>query len=158
MIKKWLDIITDHSIGLRERMFRIVTGVCMIAITFTLPMGRSLWNILMLVTSLAAMAVIVKVSIRKKRVHTGATIIAVLLLTLFPVTFFSAGGFYSGVPEWFVLCFIYVCITLQGRRRVVFFGLCMAETMLCSVTRRKTLSGRLRISAWVRQQPPCIHW
>ena len=131
MIKKWLDIITDHSIGLRERMFRIVTGVCMIAITFTLPMGRSLWNILMLVTSLAAMAVIVKVSIRKKRVHTGATIIAVLLLTLFPVTFFSAGGFYSGVPEWFVLCFIYVCITLQGRRRAVFFGLCTVETMLC---------------------------
>ena len=131
MIKKWLDIITDHSIGLRERMFRIVTGVCMIAITFTLPMGRNLWNILMLVTSLAAMAVIVKVSIRKKRVHTGATIIAVLLLTLFPVTFFSAGGFYSGVPEWFVLCFIYVCITLQGRRRNVFFGLCMVETMLC---------------------------
>ena len=124
MIKKWLDIITDHSIGLRERMFRIVTGVCMIAITFTLPMGRNLWNILMLVTSLAAMAVIVKVSIRKKRVHTGATIIAVLLLTLFPVTFLSAGGFYSGVPEWFVLCFIYVCITLQGRRRAVFFGLC----------------------------------
>ncbi len=131
MIKKWLDIITDHSIGLRERMFRIVTGVCMIAITFTLPMGRNLWNILMLVTSLAAMAVIVKVSIRKKRVHTGATIIAVLLLTLFPVTFFSAGGFYSGVPEWFVLCFIYVCITLQGRRRAVFFGLCTVETMLC---------------------------
>jgi DegV family protein with EDD domain len=131
VIKKWLDIITDHSIGLRERMFRIVTGVCMIAITFTLPMGRNLWNILMLVTSLAAMAVIVKVSIRKKRVHTGATIIAVLLLTLFPVTFFSAGGFYSGVPEWFVLCFIYVCITLQGRRRAVFFGLCTVETMLC---------------------------
>ena len=131
MIKKWLDIITDHSIGLRERMFRIVTGVCMIAITFTLPMGRNLWNILMLVTSLAAMAGIVKGSIREKRVHTGATIIAVLLLTLFPVTFFSAGGFYSGVPEWFVLCFIYVCITLQGRRRAVFFGLCTVETMLC---------------------------
>lgn len=61
----------------------------------------------------------------------GATLIAMLLLTLFPITFFSAGGFYSGVPEWFVLCFIYVCITLQGRRKSYFFGLCMAETMLC---------------------------
>ena len=45
MIKKWFDIITDHSISLRERMFRIVTGICMIAIAFTLPMGRSIWNI-----------------------------------------------------------------------------------------------------------------
>ena len=134
MIKKWFEIITDHRISLRERMFRIVTGICMIAIAFTLPMGRSIWNILMLVVSLAAMAVIVKVSIQKKCVHAGATAIAVLLLALFPVTFFSAGGFYSGVPEWFVLCFIYVCITLQGKRRVVFFGLCTAETMLCYST------------------------
>ena len=112
-------------------MFRIVTGVCMIAITFTLPMGRSIWNILIMVASLVLMAVIVKASIRRKRVQTGATVIAVLLLSLFPITFFSAGGFYSGVPEWFVLCFIYVCITLQGRRRTVFFGLCTVETMLC---------------------------
>ena len=131
MIKKWFQIITDHRISLHERMFRIVTGICMIAIAFTLPMDRSVWNIIMMVVSLAAMALIVRISIRKKCVHAGATAIAVLLLTLFPVTFFSAGGFYSGVPEWFVLCFIYVCITLQGRRRVVFFGLCMAETMLC---------------------------
>ena len=131
MIKKWFQIISDHRISLHERMFRIVTGICMIAIAFTLPMGRSIWNIIMMVVSLAAMALIVRISIQKKCVHAGATAIAVLLLTLFPITFFSAGGFYSGVPEWFVLCFIYVCITLQGRRRTVFFGLCMAETLLC---------------------------
>ena len=131
MIKKWFEIVSDHRISLRERMFRIVTGVCMIAIAFTLPMGRSIWNILIMVASLVLMAVIVKASIRRKRVQTGATVIAVLLLSLFPITFFSAGGFYSGVPEWFVLCFIYVCITLQGRRRTVFFGLCTVETMLC---------------------------
>ena len=131
MIKKWFEIITDHRISLRERMFRIVTGICMIAVAFTLPMGRSIWNILVLAASLIAMASIVKVSIQKKRVQTGATAIAVLLLTLFPVTFFSAGGFYSGVPEWFVLCFIYVCITLQGKRMAVFFLLCTAETLLC---------------------------
>lgn len=122
MIKKWFEIITDHRIGLRERMFRIVSSICMLALIFTLPMGRSLFNIVLLVVSLAAMALIVRLSIRKKRVHAGATAIAVLLLTLFPITFFSAGGFYSGVPEWFVLCFIYVCITLLGKRRIIFSG------------------------------------
>ena len=122
MIKKWFAVISDHRISLRERMFRIVTAICMIAIVFTMPMGRSVWNILMLAVSLIAMAVITKISIRTKRIHTGATLVAVLLLILFPLTFFSAGGFYSGVPEWFVLCFIYVCITLQGRRRIAFFG------------------------------------
>ncbi len=99
MIKKWFEIITDHRISLRERMFRIVTGVCMIAIAFTLPMGRNIWNILVLLASLAAIAAITKVSIQKKRIHAGATAIAMLLLTLFPITFFSAGGFYSGVDR-----------------------------------------------------------
>ena len=131
MIKKWFEIITDHRISLRERMFRIVTGICMIALIFTLPMGRNILNIALLLASLTAMALIVKFSIRKKRIQLGASAITSLLLALFPITFFSAGGFYSGVPEWFVLCFIYVCITLQGRRRNVFFGLCMAETLLC---------------------------
>ncbi len=131
MIKKWFEIITDHRIGLRERMFRIVTSICMIALIFTLPMGRSILNIVLLPVSLLAMVLIVKFSIRKRRIQMGATAISVLLLTLFPITFFSAGGFYSGVPEWFVLCFIYVCITLQGRRMIVFFVLCTVETLLC---------------------------
>ncbi len=131
MIKKWFEIITDHKIGLRERMFRIVTSICMIALIFTLPMGRSILNIVLLIVGLTAMALIVRYSIRMRRIQAGATAITVLLLLLFPITFFSAGGFYSGVPEWFVLCFIYVCITLQGRRRTVFFGLCTAETLLC---------------------------
>ena len=126
MIKKWFEIITDHRISLYERMFRLVTGVCMIALIFTLPMGRSMLNIVLLAVSLVAMALIVRFSIRKKRIQLGATAIALLLLVLFPITFFSAGGFYSGVPEWFVLCFIYVCITLQGSRRAFFFGLCTA--------------------------------
>ena len=131
VIKKWFKIITDHRISLNERMFRLVTGICMLALVFTMPMGRTLWNILIMVIYLIAMALIVKFSIRKKRVRAGATAIAVLLLTLFPVCFFTAGGFYSGVPEWFVFCFVYVCITMQGRRRVVFFVLCTLETLLC---------------------------
>ena len=131
MIKKWFEILSNHRISMRERIFRIVTVICMVALVFTLPMGRSILNLVILVISLAAIAVIVKLSIRKERIQTGATAIVVLLLVLFPFTFFSAGGFYSGVPEWFVLCFIYVCITLRGKRMAVFFGLCMAETMLC---------------------------
>ena len=131
MIKKWFEIITDHRISLYERMFRLVTGICMIALVFTMPMGRTLWNILIMVVYLTAMALIVKFSIKKKCVHTGATIIAILLLTLFPVCFFTAGGFYSGVPEWFVFCFVYVCITLHGRRRNAFFVLCTLETLVC---------------------------
>ena len=131
MIKKWFEIITDHRISLHERMFRIVTCICVIALIFTMPMGRNIWNIIIMVVYLIAIALIARLSIQKKRIRTGATAIAILLLTLFPVCFFTAGGFYSGVPEWFVFCFIYVCITLQGRRMVTFFVLCTLETLGC---------------------------
>ena len=131
MIKKWFDIISDHTISLRERMFRITTAICMVALIFTLPMGRRILNYVILAVSLAVIALIVRLSIRLGRVQEGATAIVVLLLVLFPFTFFTAGGFYSGVPEWFVLCFIYVCITLHGRRMAIFFVLCAAETLLC---------------------------
>ena len=93
MIKKWFEIITDHRISLYERMFRLVTGVCMIALIFTLPMGRSMLNIVLLAVSLVAMALIVRFSIRKKRIQLGATAIALLLLVLFPITFFPQAGF-----------------------------------------------------------------
>ena len=131
MIKKWFTIISDHRISLRERMFRIATAICMVALIFTLPMGRRVLNYIILAVSLVAITVIVRLSIRKGYIHAGATAIAVLLLVLFPFTFFTAGGFYSGVPEWFVLCFIYVCITLQGKRMAVFFLLCASETLFC---------------------------
>ena len=62
MIRKWLAIVTDHRVSLRERMFRIVTFICMLALIFTLPMGRSLLNILLLLAGLVAIALIAKFS------------------------------------------------------------------------------------------------
>ncbi len=131
MFKKWLELIFDHKISLRERMFRVVTGICMFALIFILPMGRSFVNLVILAISLFCLAFTVKISIQKKCINTGATLITVMLLLLFPLSFFSAGGFYSGMPEWFVLCFVYISITLEGKRKYIFFLFCAAETLLC---------------------------
>ena len=131
MLKKWYDFIFDHRISLRERMFRITTGGCMIAATFALSMGNNVVNWLILAAGLVIMAAVVKVSIEKECINTGATIIALLILVLFPVSFFSAGGFYSGVPEWLVIYFIYISVTLIGRRKFVFYLFCIVETELC---------------------------
>ena len=131
MLKKWFEIIFDHRTSLQERMFRVVTGICMVALMIILPMGRSLVNLLILAVSLLCITIVSRISIQKQCINTGATVIAVLLLLLFPVSFFTAGGFYSGMPEWFVLCFIYISVTLTGRRRVGFLLLCAAEILLC---------------------------
>lgn len=131
MFKKWFEIILDHKISLRERMFRVVTSISMMALIIILPMGKNLINLFILAVCLACMAAIVKISIQKDCINTGATAITILILLVFPISFFSAGGFYSGMPEWFVLCFIYISITLEGRRKGVFFFLSAAETLLC---------------------------
>ena len=40
--RKWVEIIFDHKISLRERMFRVVTAIAMIALTFILlKIGRA---------------------------------------------------------------------------------------------------------------------
>ncbi len=131
MFIKWFEMFFDHKISIRERMFRVVTGICMIALIIILLMGRNLINLMILAASIVCITAIVKISIQKECIHEGATAIAMLLLLLFPIGFFTAGGFYSGVPEWFVLCFIYISITLEGRRKTVLLFLCAAETLMC---------------------------
>ncbi len=131
MLKKWFDIIFDHRISLKERMFRLVTGISMIALIFILIMGRFTANLFILAGSLVYMYAVAKVAIQKECINAGATATVVLLLLLFPVVFFTGGGLYGGVPEWFVLCFIYISITLEGKRKPVFFLLCAVETVLC---------------------------
>ncbi len=131
MFRKWLEIIFDHKISLRERMFRLVTGISMVALVFILVLGRSDVNLFILPLSLAYIYIAAKISIKKECINAGAAAIVVLLLLLYPVVFFTGGGLYGGVPEWFVLCFIYISITLEGRRKGVFFLLCIVETVIC---------------------------
>lgn len=112
MLKKWLDIMFDHKVSLRERMFRLVTGISMVALVFILIMGRFTANIFIMAGSIAYIYLVLKFSIQKECIDVGATAIVVLLLLLFPVVFFAGGGINGGVPEWFVLCFIYISVTL----------------------------------------------
>lgn len=131
MIKKWFEIIFDRKISLRERLFRAGTVSCMIGAGFALSMGRTLTNWIILAVSLVFMAAIMRVSIQKDCINKGAVAIAALILVLFPMSFFTAGGFYSGVPEWLVIYFIFISINLEGRCKYVFFLLCAAETEIC---------------------------
>lgn len=129
--RKWVEIIFDHKTSLRERMFRVITAVSMVALTFILLMGWHISNIILLLASLAYMSVVVRISIQKQCINTGATLIVILLLLIFPISFLTPGGIYGGASEWFVICFSYISITLKGRRMPVFFLFCVAETLLC---------------------------
>ena len=66
VLEKWFQLIFDHKVSLRERMFRVATGISMVAMTLTLIMGRNKVNLMLLAASLILMVVIVKFSIRKE--------------------------------------------------------------------------------------------
>ena len=83
MFKRWLDIIFDHKISLRERMFRLVTGISMVALVFILLLGRFTANMIILPASLIYMYMVAKYSIRKECINAGATATVILLLLLF---------------------------------------------------------------------------
>lgn len=131
MFKKWLELIFDHKISLRERMFRVVTGICMVALMFVLPMGRSLANMLILVLSLICIAFIVKISIQKKCINTGATCITVLLLLLFPLSFFPQADFIAECLNG--SCFVLFTSALFCREGVRPYFLCFVRLRHCSV-------------------------
>ena len=71
MLKKWFETFYDHKVSLRERMFLLVTSICMVALILILSMGRSLENLLLLVVSFVVILMIVKVSIRKRCINRG---------------------------------------------------------------------------------------
>ena len=83
MFRKWLEIIFDHKISLRERMFRLVTGISMVALVFILVLGRSGVNLFILPLSLAYIYIAAKISIKKECINAGAAAIVVLLLLLY---------------------------------------------------------------------------
>jgi hypothetical protein len=76
VFKKWIETIFNHKISLRERMFRVITGICMIALIIILPMGRNLINLLILAASLVCIYFTVKFSIQKDCINGGATAIS----------------------------------------------------------------------------------
>jgi signal transduction histidine kinase len=46
--------------------------------------------------------------------------VAVIFLCLFPLFFFSAGGYHSGMPVFFVFAVVFTMFMLEGKRAVVF--------------------------------------
>ena len=73
MFRKWLEIIFDHKISLRERMFRLVTGISMVALVFILVLGRSDVNLFILPLSLAYIYIAAKISIKNNNPLTQTT-------------------------------------------------------------------------------------
>lgn len=135
MIKKYVAGILDSGRDLQERMFRLLSGIGVTAfllmVVVSLFSGENIENILVLFVCLVYVTVVVWISLATKRINRGAVLVALFMLVLFPVNFFTAGGMYGGTPLWFAFFFVYISLTLYGRCKAVFFCLCAIITFLC---------------------------
>lgn len=134
MIKGWLRPILDHNANIRERTFRLLTGIGIVAILLMLIcggiFGDSNLDQAMKAGSIVYMSVVLWLSMKTHRVNTGATWIALLLIVVFPINFFLSDGVYGGAPIWFIFCFVYICVTVWGKRKAIFLALNTAVTIL----------------------------
>ncbi|MCR5486258.1 MAG: DegV family EDD domain-containing protein [Lachnospiraceae bacterium] len=133
--KKWLEVLEDHSLSLQERMFRLLSGIAIAALSVLVVMGlclsESLVYNIMLILSLALCILISGYAVRTGKIQLCANIQSFLIIfILIPVTFFTGGGIRSGAPLWFVFAFVYVSVVVYGRTRYVFIILASLMAVL----------------------------
>ncbi|MBD5445515.1 MAG: response regulator, partial [Lachnospiraceae bacterium] len=134
MIKRWLKPLLDHNANIRERTFRLLTGIGIVAILLMLIcgviVGDSILDQAMKAGSIVYMSMVLWLSMKTHRVNTGATWITLLLIVVFPINFFLSDGVYGGAPIWFIFSFVYISVTIWGKRKAVFLALNTAVTIL----------------------------
>ncbi len=135
MIERYFKPIMDHKVDLQERTFRLVTGFTITALILMLMgglvTGENKESLLLLSGCIVLVVIITAASISRQQIHTGATLVTIILLIFFPINFFVSGGMYGGTPLWFAFFFVYINLTLQGVRRIIFSVCCLLTTVLC---------------------------
>lgn len=135
MIEKYFKPIMDCKVDLQERTFRLVEGITITALILMLVggffTGENSESLLLLFACIVLVVTVTAVSISRKWIHGGATLVAFVLIIFLPVNFFASGGMYGGTPLWLAFLFVYVSLTLHGVRRILFFLACVFTTILC---------------------------
>lgn len=135
MIKRYISKIMDYEVDLQERMFRLISGIGIIAlilmVVVSLISGENIENLIVLFVCLVYVITVVSNSLAKKRIERGAVLIALFLLILCPVNFFTAGGMEGGTPLWFGFFFVYISLTLHGTGRRILYVISIIATFAC---------------------------
>lgn len=135
MIKRYVSKIMDYGVDLQERIFRLISGIGMIALVLmvvvSLISGENIENLIVLFACLAYVILVVSSSLAQKQIERGAVLIALFLLIMCPVNFFTAGGMEGGTPLWFGFFFVYISLILNGACRRIFFITSIITTFAC---------------------------
>lgn len=123
--KKMLRAIWDHTLELQERLFRLFVLIGLIGLAAGIVVsaisGKNKINVISLCIAFVIFSGIAWLSIHYHKIHTGAVIIAAIIIYfLLPFNFVTAGGIYGGAPLWFLLGVVYVCLVVEGKMKYIF--------------------------------------
>ncbi len=120
----------DHSKSMQERLFSFFPYVGLLTLFVVAFIGilveDNIINTIILASCFIIFTLIVLFTVRRKKIQTGATLIAiVMVIVLMPIAFIFGGGLHGGSPCWFIFGFAYIGMTVEGRRKYVLMGLGM---------------------------------
>ncbi len=118
-IKKFAVRFFDRELDFRVRLFNVlaIAGTAISAATLLLNMITAMWASAALsavLTVLSAGLLIFTYKTGKYRVGYLVTI-AVIFMLLFPILFFTSGGYRSGMPSMFIFAVLFTVLMLEGK-------------------------------------------
>ncbi|WP_408070525.1 DegV family protein [Butyrivibrio sp. JL13D10] len=122
IIKRLFSVANDRDKTLQEKMFSVIPVIGLLSMFILIFIGilveDSILNTFIISVFLIIFTVIFMVTIKKRKVQLGATIIAsALVLFILPMAFILGGGIYGGSPIWFVFGFTFIGMTVEGLRK-----------------------------------------
>ena len=118
----------NESLDFRARIFNIlgITGFALgiFFAAFSFIIGAGMEFALTMLAPVVFAAVILPIANHTKQFKLCflITVIAVFII-IFPVLFFTGGGYHSGMPSFFVFAVVFTVLMLEGKRRAVFTAL-----------------------------------
>ncbi len=118
-IKKFAVHFFDRELDFRVRLFNVlaIAGTAISAATLLLNMITAMWASAALsavLTVLSAGLLIFTYKTGKYRVGYLVTI-AVIFMLLFPILFFTSGGYRGGMPSMFIFAVLFTVLMLEGK-------------------------------------------
>ena len=117
--RKMFRVVWDQTLELQERRFRLFVSIGLAGLAAGIAVSaiseKSRINVITLCIAFLIFAGIAWYAIHYHKIHTGAVIIAAIIIYfLAPFNFVTAGGIHGGAPIWFLLGVMYVCLVVQG--------------------------------------------
>ena len=138
IMERFIDAYVGRKLDFRVRLFNVlaIAGVaisfCMAALGLLNHAGAA--NVFTCVGAFTLSLFLLVYSKRSGNYKLCYTVTIVgIFLVMFPVLFFSSGGYLSGMPAFFVFAAAFTIFMLEGKRAVLFTVLEMAAYTACCV-------------------------